>query len=102
MLRIALTALAVVFTVSVANAEALKPTDTQMDTVANVEALKLTDTQMDTVRGRAGLRFKNPKAPEPDTSFTPWSALVAAGFEPTTVFASSGIQLLLPRRAVPD
>ena len=49
MLRTTLAAVAVVFTVSVANAEALKLTDTQMDTVANAEALKLTAAQMDQI-----------------------------------------------------
>ena len=98
MLRTTLAAVAVVFTVSVANAEPLKLTDTQMDTVANAEALKLTDTQMDAVRAGAGLKNKNDNAPTALSSIPPWSALIAAGFSPTTVEAGpTGIELLLPR-----
>ncbi len=99
MLRIGLAAVAVVFAVSVANAEALKLTDTQMDTVANAEALKLTDTQMDTVRAGAGLDVKNPKAPVPMGGIPPWSALFKNFDEAAQVNAgpSSGIILLLPR-----
>ncbi len=99
MLRITLAAVAVVFAVSVANAEALKLTDTQMDTVANAEALKLTDTQMDTVRAGAGLKVKNPKAPVPNGGIPPWSALFK-NFEfadTIEVGPPSGIILLLPR-----
>ena len=102
MLRIALTAVAVVFTVSVANAEALKLTDTQMDTVANAEALKLTDTQMDAVRAGAGRSDKNPNAPAPSPAIPPWSTLFALGFDAVEVNAGrSGITLLLPRGRIP-
>ena len=98
MLRIALAAVAVVFTVSVANAEALKLTDTQMDTVADAEALKLTDTQMDAVRAGAGLKFKNPMAPTPAGGIPPWKALFAVGFIADDVVAGpTGMVLLLPR-----
>ncbi len=98
MLRIALAAVAVVFAVSVANAESLKLTDTQMDTVADVEALKLTDTQMDAVRAGAGLLVKNPNAPAPAGGIPPWRALFALGFDAVEVNAGrSGITLLLPR-----
>jgi len=98
MLRTTLAAVAVVFTVSVANAEPLKLTDTQIDTVANAEALKLTDTQMDAVRAGAGLFEKNPKAVLAGPGFPPWSVLIAAGFSPTHVEAGrSGIIVLLPR-----
>ena len=96
MLRIALAAVAVVFTVSVANAEALKLTDTQMDTVADAEALKLTDTQMDAVRAGAGRSDKNPKAPGPG-DFPPWSALFKNFEDAADVTRPSGITLLLPR-----
>ncbi len=99
MIRIALAAVAVVFTVSVANAEALKLTDTQMDTVADAKALKLTDTQMDAVRAGAGLLVKNPNAPTPAGGIPPWSALFAVGFDAVEVDAGpSGMTLLLPRK----
>ncbi len=82
MLRITLAAVAVVFAVSVANAE----------------ALKLTDTQMDAVRAGAGLLVKNPNAPVPNGGIPPWSALFAVGFGAVEVGAGpSGITLLLPR-----
>ncbi len=66
---------------------------------ANAEPLKLTDTQMDTVRAGAGLKFKNDNAPEPMSGIPPWNALFAAGFGADTVELGdpSGIILLLPR-----
>ena len=98
MLRTTLAAVAVVFTVSVANAEALKLTDTQMDTVANTEALKLTYTQMDAVRAGAGRSDKNPNAPAPMGDIPPWSALFDAGHLFETIAAgSSGITVDVPR-----
>ncbi len=70
-----------------------------MDTVANVEALKLTDTQMDAVRAGAGLLIKNSNAPAPAGGIPPWKALFAAGFDAVEVVAGqSGITLLLPRK----
>ena len=100
MLHITLVALAAVFAVSVANAEALKLTDTQMDTVANAEALKLTDTQMDAVRAGGGLFVKNPNAPAPSGGIPPWSALFATlHFNADQVEAGpTGMILLLPRK----
>ena len=100
MLRIALGTVAAVFAVSVANAEALKLTDTQMETVANAEALKLTDTQMDAVRAGAGRSDKNPNAPAPMGDNPPWSALfVNAGHFFWVIDAgSSDITVDVPRQ----
>jgi len=67
---------------------------------ANAEPLKLTDTQMDTVRAGAGRVDKNANAPMANGGNPPWSALFAAGFErpPVEVTRPSGITLLLPSR----
>lgn len=64
---------------------------------ANAEPLKLTDTQMDTVRAGAGLKFKNDNAPTPMAGIPPWNALFALDFDADTVVVPSGITLLLPR-----